>query len=227
MLWLSSSRFDLPKKSACLHTLSIVSSSSGSTTSNIDGQARDFLHSNQPDAFTMNKLANMRHWSERMGPGFGMKPQTPNNLGMPSMTAQHKTTHGASPILPSSPADAPIYYTFNVPFASDLAGPNTEDILYATAGAVLRWTHPEDAPDDVPVHELPVHANNIINLRQLCHDLTNGPRPIEAHAKSSEPKRVKGQVTTVCLSGSPDVVHESRETILNDTPLALVSLGLQ
>jgi hypothetical protein len=171
----------------------------------------------------MNKLANMRHWSERMGPGFGIKPQQPNNMGIPSMTPQHKTTHGSPPILPPS-SETPIYYTFNVPFASDLAGPNTEDILYATAGAVLRWTHPEDAPDDVPVYELPVHANNIANLRKLCSDLTNGPRPIEAYVKSSEPKRVKGQVTTVCLSGSPDVVHECRETILNDTPLALVSL---
>lgn len=170
----------------------------------------------------MNKLANMRHWSERMGPGFGMKPQHPNNLGMASMTPPHKSSaaHGVAPL--QSP-DAPIYYTFNVPFASDLAGPNTEDILYATAGAVLRWTHPEDAPDDVPVYELPVHANNIVNLRKLCNDLTSGPRPIEAHAKLSEPKRVKGQVTTVCLSGSPDLVHESRETILNETPLALVS----
>jgi hypothetical protein len=27
----------------------------------------------------------------------------------------------------------------------------------------------------------------------------------------------------VCLSGSPDLVHESREAILNETPLALVS----
>jgi hypothetical protein len=215
---------------ACLHTLSIVSPSRGSPTFNVnaDGQARDSLHSNPPDAFTMNKLANMLHWSERMGPGFGMKPQPPNNpMGLPSMTPQQqqqqKTAHGVSPIMPPSPADAPIYYTFNVPFSSDLAGPDTEDILYATAGAVLRWTHPEDAPDDVPVYELPVHANNIVNLRKLCNDLTNGPRPIEAHVKSSEPKRVKGQVTTVCLSGSPDLVHESREAILNETPLALVS----
>lgn len=217
-------------------SLSIVSPSCGPPSSNVnvnaDGQARDFLHSNSPDALTMNKLANMRHWSERMGPGFGMKPQPPNNsMGMPSMTTQqqqqqqqHKGAHGVSPIMPPSPADAPISYTFNVPFSSDLAGPNTEDILYATAGAVLRWTHPEDAPDDVPVYELPVHANHIVALRKVCSDLTNGPRPIEAHVKSTEPKRVKGQVTTVCLSGSPDVVHETREAILNETPLALVSL---
>ncbi|RFU35608.1 hypothetical protein B7463_g687, partial [Scytalidium lignicola] len=160
----------------------------------------------------------MRNWSERMGPGFGMSRNP--NMNMPSITPQ-KTAHGASPILSPTSGDSVIHYSFNVPFASDLAGPNTEDILYATAGAVLRWTHPEDAPDDVPIHELPVHVQNVMNLRKLCKDITNGPLPIEAHVKSSEPKRVKGQVTNVCLSGSPDLVHKSRETILNDTPLAL------
>ncbi|KAH6673593.1 hypothetical protein B0J14DRAFT_480829 [Halenospora varia] len=167
----------------------------------------------------MNKLANMRHWSERMGPGFGMSRQP--NMNMTAITPQHKATHGASPILSPTSEQAHIHYSFNVPFASDLAGPNTEDILYATNDAVLRWTHPEDAPDDVPIHDLPVHAQNVMNLRKLCKDITNGPLPIEAHVKSSEPKRVKGQVTNVCLSGSPELVHKSRETILNDTPLAL------
>lgn len=145
-------------------------------------------------------------------------------MNVPSVTPHQKTAHGASPILSPTTGDSVIHYSFNVPFSSDLAGPNTEDILYATAGAVLRWTHPEDAPDDVPVHELPVHVQNVMNLRKLCKDITNGPLPIEAHVKSSEPKRVKGQVTNVCLSGSPDLVHKSRETILNDTPLALVRL---
>lgn len=169
----------------------------------------------------MNKLANMRHWSEGMGPRFGMSRP---NINMTSITPHPKTQaqHGQSPITPPTAADAVIHYSFNVPFASDLAGPNTEDIVYATSEAVLRWTHPEDAPDDVPVHELPVHAQNVENLRKLCKDITNGPLPIEAHVKSSEPKRVKGQVTNVCLTGSPELVHKSRETILNDTPLALV-----
>jgi hypothetical protein len=146
------------------------------------------------------------------------------NMNMTAITPQHKTTHGSSPILSPTSGDSTIHYSFNVPFASDLAGPNTEDILYATPGAVLRWTHPEDAPDDVPIHELPVHAQHVMNLRKLCKDLTSGPLPIEAYVKSSEPKRVKGQVTNVCLSGSPELVHKSRETILNDTPLALVRL---
>ncbi|KAG4437576.1 hypothetical protein IFR05_006963 [Cadophora sp. M221] len=167
----------------------------------------------------MNKLANMRHWSDRMGPNFGMG--RPNMTMTPGQPQQQHKMNGASPILSPTQGDTPIHYSFNVPFASDLAGPNIEDILYATKGAVERWTHPSDAPDDVPIHELPVHAQNVTTLRQLCKDLTNGPLPIEAHVKSSEPKRVKGQVTNVCLSGSPELVHKSRETILNDTPLAL------
>jgi hypothetical protein len=154
-----------------------------------------------------------------MGPGFGMSRP---NMNMTAITPQHKPVHGSSPILSPTSAETPIHYSFNVPFASDLAGPNVEDILYATVGAVERWTHPADAPDDVPIYELPVHAQNVTNLRKLCKELTGGPLPIEAYVKSSEPKRVKGQVTNVCLSGSPELVHKSRETILNDTPLALV-----
>lgn len=119
-------------------------------------------------------------------------------------------------------SDGTIHYSFNVPFASDLAGPDTEDILHATTDAVLRWTHPEDAPDDVQVHELPVHAQNLANLERMCRDLSNGPLPIEAHVVTTSPKLSKGQqVTTVCLSGSPELVHKSRETILNESPIAL------
>lgn len=179
----------------------------------------------------MNKLANMRHWSDRMGPGFGLSRPNHQQMNMATQInqqqqqaqiQQNKPIH--SPVQPPSAADTPIHYAFNVPFASDLAGPNTEDILYATTGAVLRWTHPEDAADDVPIHELPVHTSNVLNLRHLCEELTLSSLPIEAHVKSTEPRRVKGQVTTVCLSGTPELVHKSRETILNDTPLALVSL---
>jgi len=170
----------------------------------------------------MNKLANMRHWPERMNPGFGISRPNPTAMNLAAVNPlQNKATH--SPVSSPASANTTIHYSFNVPFASDLAGPNVEDVLYATNGAVLRWTHPEDAPDDVPIHELPVHSTNIANLRKLCRDLTQSPLAIEAHVKTTEPKRVKGQVTTVCLSGSPELVHKSRETILNDTPLALVS----
>lgn len=138
---------------------------------------------------------------------------------------QHKVAHGTPPLMSPIPGDNTIHYSFNVPFASDLAGPDTEDILYATPGAVLRWTHNEDAPDDVPIYELPVHVQHVQSLRDLCKEITNGQLPVEAHVKSTEPKRVKGQVTNVCLSGSPELVRQSRESILNETPLALVRLN--
>lgn len=137
---------------------------------------------------------------------------------------QKNAAAGASPLSPSPAADSTIHYSFNVPFASDLAGPNTEEILHATGDSVMRWTHPGDAPDDVPVYELPIHAQNVASLRNMCADLTKGPLPIEAYVASTTPSRAKTQVTTVCLTGPPELVHKSRETILNDTPLALVCM---
>lgn len=170
----------------------------------------------------MNKLTNMRQWSERMSPNFsalGGRPNLPMNPLNPHSKAPPIQQ---GPPIPPPQGDATIHYSFNVPFASDLAGPNTEDVLHATTDAVLRWTHPEDAPDDVPVHELPVHAQNLEGLRRLCRDLSAGPLPVEAHVLSTTPKNTKGHVTTVCVSGSPELVQKSRETILNDTPISLV-----
>lgn len=167
----------------------------------------------------MNRLSNlgrdMRHWSS---PGFGMSRQNQMN-GM----IQPSTKPTPTPVL--QPVESTIHYSFNIPFASDLAGPNTEDILYATANAVLRWTHPEDAPDDIPVWKLPVHTSNIEILSKLCSDITDGPLPVAASVANTIPKRPTAsstQVTTITLSGSPELVHKSRETILNDTPIALV-----
>ena len=169
----------------------------------------------------MNKLANMRQWGERIGPNFVMGRPNPN-VPM-NMNAHPKNAPQAGPPL-SSPhaADATIHCSFQVPFASDLAGPNTEDILHATTDAVLRWTHPEDAADDVPVHELPVHVQGVSTLTRLCQDLTSGPLPIEAYVSTTPAGNGKGgQVTTICLSGSPDLVYKSREAIFNDTPIAM------
>jgi hypothetical protein len=170
----------------------------------------------------MNKLANMRHWSERMSPNFGMgRPNMPMNAAL--NPHQKNAAQTGLSINSPHPADATIHCSFNVPFSSDLAGPNTEDILHATTDAVLRWTHPEDAPDDVEVHELPAHVEGMNTLRKLCRDLTSGPLPIEAHVLSATPDDGRGQqVTTVCLTGSPDLVHKSREAIFNDTPISLV-----
>ncbi|ORY63141.1 KH domain-containing protein [Pseudomassariella vexata] len=169
----------------------------------------------------MQKLANMRHWPERMSPNFGMSSR-PNNMNMTALNAHQKNgAPGAPPLSPSPAADTTIHYAFNVPFASELAGPNTEEILHATGDSIMRWTHPKEAPDDIPIYELPVHAQNVAALRNMCVELTKGPLPIEAHVISTTPKHLKGQVTTVCLSGAPELVHKSRETILNETPLAL------
>lgn len=174
----------------------------------------------------MNKLANMRHWPERMSPAnFGMS--RPNTMGMPGINPhqqQQKTAihPGAPPISAPQALDTPIHYSFNVPFASDLAGPDTEDIVHATADAVLRWTHPEDAPDDVAIFELPIHALNLEKLRKMCRDITQSPLGIEAYVQATTPKNARGQVINVCLSGSPELVYKSRETILNETPISLV-----
>ncbi|KAI0406140.1 hypothetical protein F4802DRAFT_606404 [Xylaria palmicola] len=134
---------------------------------------------------------------------------------------QKSAAPGAPPLSPSPAGDGPIYYSFNIPFASDLAGPNTEEILHATGDSVLRWTHPEDAPDDVPIYDLPVHAQNLAQLKHMCHQLSIGPLPIEAHVLLTKPKLGKGQVANVTLSGAPELVRKSRETIMADTPLAL------
>ena len=183
----------------------------------------------------MNKLANLhvRNWSERMSPNFNMgsrQPQPPMPPMMPhhhhphpQQPPQHKVTpHGVPPIAQPPPMNTPVHYSFNVPFASDLAGPNTEDILHATTDAVLRWTHPETAPDDVPIHELPVHAQNLANLRQTCKEITGSNLEIEAHVVTTLPKNVKGQVTTVYLAGGAELVYKTRDLVLNSIPLSLV-----
>lgn len=153
---------------------------------------------------------------------FGMSR---GNMGMqqPGNPRRDVTPQGASPIPPPNLPlpDATIYYAFNVPFASDLAGPDTEDILHANRDAVLRWTHPAEAPDDVPVHELPVHVTNLNQLHHICREITQNPLPIEAHVISATPKNARGLVTTVCLSGAADLVYKTREAILNQTPLSL------
>lgn len=148
-------------------------------------------------------------------------PNPQQNM-MPGVPPPHtKAAHGPTPITPA--ADAPVHMSFNLPFSSDLEGPIIEDIVHATPEAVERWTHPEDAPDDVPVWKLPVHTRNVDILKKLCDDITSGPLPIEAHVNCTIQARLKGhQVVNACLSGSPEMVTKTRETILNDLPLNLV-----
>ncbi|KAK3987830.1 meiotically up-regulated gene 60 protein [Cladorrhinum sp. PSN332] len=171
----------------------------------------------------MNKLTtSMRQWPERMSQGnFGM---TRSHMGMPAINPRRDVPTQIPPPVPTPSIPGPeaqISYAFNVPFASDLAGPDTEDILHATDAAVLRWTHPAEVPDDVPVHDLPVHSKNLEDLRKLCHNISQNGFPIEANVVSSTPKNGRGLVTTVYLYGHPDYVYKAREDILNQTPLSL------
>ncbi|MBP0604709.1 hypothetical protein J8I01_19670, partial [Aeromonas sanarellii] len=62
-----------------------------------------------------------------MSPNFGMgRPNMPVN----SMNPHPKnTSQPGGPLTNPQAADATIHHSFNIPFSSDLAGPNTEDIL--------------------------------------------------------------------------------------------------
>ena len=184
----------------------------------------------------------MRHWSERMGPGFGMsrpnqqqqQQQQQQQMNMHVVPPPHHAAkppmgpgqHGQAPL--TTGPELPIHLSFNVPFSSDLEGPIIEDIVHATPEAGERWTHPESAPEDVKIHDLPVHQTNVHNLKKLCKEITSGPLPIEAHVITSVPRRTKGrQVVNVCLTGSPELVTKTRETIMNETPLSLVCTSVQ
>ena len=103
---------------------------------------------------------------------------------------------------------------------SERVSPMLLVLVESTVGTEIHVS--EEVADDVPVHDLPIHAQNLAQLRKLCKDITQSPLAIEAHVLCTTPKSGRGQVTTVCLSGAPELVHKSRETILNDTPLSLV-----
>lgn len=179
----------------------------------------------------MHKITNFtgqaRHGWERMTPTFGM-----------SRPHQDMASHvfrrppGPPPITPSTPGDSTVNLSFNVPFSSNLAGPEPDEVLHSTPGAFQRWTFPEGTPEGTPIHKLPVHANNVDALRKLCRQIseTSGGR-IEATVTSSEPKAVaslqrrpQGLVTNVCISGDSEVVQKMRARILKETPIALVRL---
>lgn len=126
----------------------------------------------------------------------------------------------------------PVNLSFNVPFASNLAGPEPDTVVYASPGAFERWTHPKDASDTPVHHELPVHVFNVDKLRSMCKAITDGSNAqIQATVTSSKPKPVPGMqrgplntlVTNVCISGDSDIVYKMRARILNETPITLVS----
>ncbi|KAK2807860.1 hypothetical protein FQN50_005249 [Emmonsiellopsis sp. PD_5] len=177
----------------------------------------------------MHKISNFtgqaRHGWERMTPAFGMgRP----HAEIPSSQALRRP-HGPPPITAPSGGDTTVNISFNVPFSSNLPGPDPEDILHSSSGATQRWTFPEGTPEGTPIHKLPVHANNVETLRALCKSIadTSGGR-IEASVTSAEPKvipsmqrRPQGLVSNVCISGDGEIVRKMRAKILKETPIAL------
>lgn len=131
----------------------------------------------------------------------------------------------------SANADPTLTLSFNIPFSSTLAGPDPDDVLHSTEGAFERWTFPEGTVEGTPIHKLPVHANNVESLRNLCAQISDGSGGrLQATVTSSEPKAVQqslqrrpqGLVTNVCVSGDGETVHNMRAKILRETPIALV-----
>ena len=185
----------------------------------------------------MHKISNFtgsaRHGWEKMTPAaFGIsRPNQSVNADGPIVPAL-KRPLTSSPSSPATPLDSTLHLSFNVPFSSNLAGPDGDDILHATPGALERWLHPEGTPEGTPTHKLPVHASNVEALRRLCRELSDGSENnrVEAAVTSSEPKAIpalqrrplKGLVTNVCLSGEAEMMHRMRGRILHETPLALV-----
>ena len=182
----------------------------------------------------MQRLSNFtgqaRHGWEKMTPAaFGMSRP---NMDLPIPPPKTRSL-AQSPMSPLTPADTTVNLSFNVPFASNLPGPDLDEVLHASPGALHRWTHPDGTEEGTPNHKLPVHANNVEQLRKLCRKLSEGSNGrVEATVTSSEPKPIpalqrrplKGLVTNVCVSGDADTVHKMRAKILNETPIALVSL---
>ena len=185
----------------------------------------------------MHKITNFtgqaRHGWEKMTPAMGFgRPQQPHDMAIPPPSKRPLGTPGQMSPNPTMPGHQ-VNLSFNVPFASNLPGPEAEEVIYASPGAFARWTQPEGEVEGRPIHELPVHRLNVENLRALCKqvgDASGGA--IQATVTSSKPKPVPGMqrgpltalVTNVCISGDTEVVHKMRAKILTETPITLVSV---
>ncbi|EON69243.1 hypothetical protein W97_08503 [Coniosporium apollinis CBS 100218] len=180
----------------------------------------------------MHKISNFtgyaRHGMEKMTPSMGFGMSRSHNE-MPAQTPVKRPV-GANASSPAPPPGTPVNLSFNVPFSSNLAGPEMEDIIYASPGGFARWTHPEGTEEGTPNHKLPVHVQNIENLKALCRQISeNSDGRMHANVISSEPQPIPGLqrgplnalVTNVCLSGEVDLVKQIRARILNETPISL------
>lgn len=178
-----------------------------------------------------NITGQARHGLEKMTPA-GLMSSRPNPMDLPISQPIKRHMNGAQPVSPMTPSDGIVNLSFNVPFASNLAGPDVDEILHASPKALERWTFPEGTEDGTPIHKLPVHNSNVEQLRRQCRVIAEGTQGrVEATVTSSEPKAIpalqrtppKGLVTNVCVSGDADIVHKMRAKLLNETPIALVS----
>ena len=181
----------------------------------------------------MHKISNFtgsaRHGWEKMTPSAGFPFSRSNHdMAVPAPIKRPSTATAAPPVIPPG---TQVNLSFNVPFASNLPGPDIDDIMYASPGAKARWTHPEGTAEGTPTHKLPVHAQNVENLRSLCREVgeqTDGR--VAATVVSAESKPLPGLqrgplralVTNVCLSGELEIVNKMRCNILNSTPISLV-----
>jgi hypothetical protein len=184
----------------------------------------------------MHKISNFtgsaRHGWETMKPSTGF-PFSRSNHDLPVTAPPIKRPSTATAAPPVIPPGTQVNLSFNVPFSSNLAGPDVDDIMYASPGAKARWSHPEGTAEGVPPHKLPVHAQNVENLRTFCKDVTeSSDGRVVATVVSAESKPLPGLqrgplralVTNVCLSGELEVVNQMRCKILNSTPISMVFL---
>lgn len=188
----------------------------------------------------MHKITNLnftghaRNGWEKMTPsmGFGrVNPQQDiSGIPPPTQALKRSTTGSSMSPNPAVPGHL-INLSFNVPFNSNLAGPDREDVLYSSRNAFQKWTHPEDVAPDTPNHALPVHQQHVEILRSTCRQMSEGGGDgIHATVTSSKPKAVPGMqhkptstlVTNVCISGDAGIVHRMRAQILTETPITLV-----
>lgn len=159
---------------------------------------------------------------------------------MPFVSRSHNDVPVTAPMKrPSTSASSPVIapgtivnLSFNVPFSSNLPGPEVEDVLWASPGAFDRWTHPEGTAPDTPRWKLPIHQQEVDDLRSLCGHISESTQGrIQASVKSAVPPEVPGMqraqtrmlVTNVCLIGEAEAVKNTRARILNETPICRVS----
>lgn len=184
----------------------------------------------------MHKISNFtgqaKHGWDRMTPSIGFGSSRPHQQPDLSDAPQLKRPLTGAVIAPNPAIPGHLVnLSFNVPFHSNLAGPEKDDVLYSSFGAFQKWTHPDGAAEDTPNHALPIHTRNVESLRSLCRQMSeSSDEAIHATVTSSKPKPVPGMqrgpltalVTNVCISGDAELVHKMRQKILNETPITLV-----